>query len=65
LLRLRRLTRKVMSSTGLSKKNAKILRDVKKVQFLTLEDVALDTMPQLYKMRKEQYAMYKNVYTLK
>ena len=50
---------------GLVNKKAKMLRDVKKGQLLTLEDVALDTSTQLYKTRKEQDAMYNNGYALK
>ncbi|MBR0062193.1 MAG: NAD(P)-dependent oxidoreductase, partial [Selenomonadaceae bacterium] len=50
---------------GLVNKKAKMLRDVKKGQLLTLEDVALDTTTQLYKTRKEQDAMYNNGYALK
>ncbi len=50
---------------GLVNKKAKMLRDVKKGQLLTLEDVELDTTTQLYKTRKEQDAMYNNGYALK
>jgi len=50
---------------GLVNKKAKMLRDVKKGQLLTLEDVELDTSTQLYKTRKEQDAMYNNGYALK
>lgn len=50
---------------GLVNKNAKMLRDVKKGQLLTLDDVELDTTTQLYKTRKEQDAMYNNGYALK
>jgi len=50
---------------GLVNKKAKMLRDVKKGQLLTLDDVELDTTTQLYKTRKEQDAMYNNGYALK
>ena len=50
---------------GLVNKKAKMLRDVKKGQLLTLDDIELDTTTQLYKTRKEQDAMYNNGYALK
>lgn len=50
---------------GLVNKKTKMLRDVKKGQLLTLDDVELDTSTQLYKTRKEQDAMYNNGYALK
>ncbi|MBQ1913757.1 MAG: NAD(P)-dependent oxidoreductase [Selenomonadaceae bacterium] len=50
---------------GLINKKAKMLKDAKKGQLLTLDMVELDTTTQLYKTRKEQDAMYNNGYKLK
>ena len=50
---------------GLINKKAKMLKDAKKGQLLTLDMVELDTSTQLYKTRKEQDAMYNNGYQLK
>ncbi|MBQ7477722.1 MAG: NAD(P)-dependent oxidoreductase [Selenomonadaceae bacterium] len=50
---------------GLINKKAKMLKDAKKGQLLTLDMVELDTSTQLYKTRKEQDAMYNNGYKLK
>jgi predicted homoserine dehydrogenase-like protein len=43
---------------GLVNKKARMVKDAKKGQLLTLDMVALDTSTQLYKTRKEQDAMY-------
>ncbi len=43
---------------GLINKKARMLKDAKKGQLLTLDMVELDTSTQLYKTRKEQDAMY-------
>ncbi|BEU87001.1 hypothetical protein TAMA11512_04650 [Selenomonas sp. TAMA-11512] len=43
---------------SLVNKNAKMKRDVKKGQLLTMEDVDLDTSTQLYAVRKEQDKMF-------
>ena len=43
---------------GLINKKARMLKDAKKGQLLTLDMVELDTSTQLYKVRKEQDAMY-------
>ena len=50
---------------GLVNKNARMLKDVKKGELLTLDMVELDTTTQLYKTRKEQDAMYNNGYKLR
>lgn len=43
---------------GLVNKNAKMLKDVKKGELLTHDAVQIDTGTQLYKVRKEQDAIY-------
>ena len=43
---------------GLVNKKARMLKDAKKGQLLTLDMVELDTSTQLYHVRKEQDAMY-------
>ncbi len=50
---------------GLINKKAKMLKDAKKGQLLTLDMVELDTSTQLYQTRKEQDKMYNNGYKLK
>lgn len=50
---------------GLINKKAKMLKDAKKGQLLTLDMVELDTTTQLYQTRKEQDKMYNNGYKLK
>ena len=50
---------------GLINKKAKMLKDAKKGQLLTLDMVELDTTTLLYKTRKEQDAMYNNGYKRK
>lgn len=43
---------------GLVNKNARMLKDVKKGQLITQDMIALDTTTLIYKLRKEQDAMY-------
>ena len=43
---------------GLVNKNARMLKDVKKGQLITQDMVTLDTTTLIYKLRKEQDAMY-------
>ena len=43
---------------GLVTKNAKLLKDVKKGQMITWDMIELDTSTLIYKLRKEQDAMY-------
>lgn len=50
---------------GLINKKARMVKDAKKGQLLTLDMVELDTTTQLYHTRKEQDKMYNNGYKLK
>lgn len=50
---------------GLINKKARMLKDAKKGQLLTMDMVQLDTSTQLYHVRQEQDAMYGKVYAKK